>query len=108
MNSALPTGVTETQIQTWKEKHGKIKLLTCKSGEKEISFIIGQPTRDIVDAWTHHYDNDNRVKAREVLENSCVLHGDKSLFLKDINLQNTVLKKVQEMLKDLQTEEKEL
>ncbi|MCE9540627.1 MAG: hypothetical protein K8R85_15620 [Bacteroidetes bacterium] len=105
----LPEGVTETQIQEWKDKHGKVKLITCKRDKgEEAVFIIGQPTRDIMDAWAHAYDNDKRQKAREILENSCVLHGDKTLFVKDINLQTTVLKKVQEMLENLQAEEKEL
>jgi hypothetical protein len=107
--ATLPKGVTEEQIQEWKDKHGKVKLITCKRENGEsVDFIIGQPTRDILDSWAHHHNNDDIVKSRKVLENSCILFGDKALFAKDINLQSTVLKKVQEMLENLQTEEKEL
>lgn len=106
---SLPEGVTESQIKDWKDKHSKVKLISCKRDNGEqAEYIIGQPTRDILDAWVHHINNDNTKKAREVLENSCVLFGDKALFAKDVNLQSTVLKKVQEMLENLQLEEKEL
>jgi len=105
----LPEGVTEANINAWKEKFGKVKIITCKcENGKSVEFIIAQPTREILDAWAHHHNNDNIAKARQVLESNCILHGDKTLFEKDVNLQSTVLKKVQEMLTNLEVEEKEL
>lgn len=107
--SELPKGVTEGQVQEWKDKHGKVKQITFTRDNKETAdFIIGRPTRSIMDAWAHHFNKEDLAKARGVLQNSCILNGDTSLFEKDINLQTSVLKKIQEMLEEVQAEEKEL
>lgn len=105
----LPEGVTESDIQTWKQKLGKIKLISCvrENGQK-VEFIIGQPTREILDCWQTHQENGKYDKAREVLKANCVLHGDKELFKEDVNLETTVLKKVTDLLELLQASEKEL
>jgi hypothetical protein len=107
--SKLPQGVTEAQVQEWKDKHSKVKLISCKreNGE-QVEYIIGQPTRDILDSWSHYMSNDNNKKAREILQTNCILFGEKSLFEKDVNLESTVTKKITEMLETLRTEEKEL
>jgi len=109
MSKILPEGVTQDQVNTWKEKYGKVKVITVKrENGKEVQFVIGQPTREILDSWAHYHNNDQIAKARGVLKGSCILHGDQSLFDKDVNLESTVLKKVQEMLVTLEAEEKEL
>lgn len=105
----LPQGVADLDIQKWKERFGKIKLISCtrENGEEE-QYIVAQPTRDIVDAWMSHHEAGRYDKAREVLSKNCVLHGNTDLFKSDINLESTVLKKVQEMLETLRASEKEL
>lgn len=108
-NKGLPTGVTQEQVNSWKEKHGKVKMITVpRENGESVDYIIGRPDRTIVDMWAHHIDNDNRVKSREVLKKNCILFGDTSLFDKDVNLESTVYKKIQEMLELYRAEEKEL
>lgn len=100
--------VTAEQIESWKKKHQTVKKITVTLKNKtEEEFIIGKPTRSVLDSISS-YTNDNKPhKVREVLENSCVLAGNTDAF-EDPNVMNTVFGKVTEMLEKLQVEEKEL
>lgn len=107
--TTLPEGVTKQQIEDWKKKHVRIKQVVAKRKTGgSVSFIVGQPTREIMDSWLFHFDKGSYPEARAVLTSNCVLHGDVSLLEEDINLQSTILKKIQGMLEDFQTSEKEL
>lgn len=107
--SSLPKGVTQEQVDTWKTIHKKVILITAfRENGEEAQYIIGRPNRTIVDMWAHHYDNGATDKARKVMKENCILFGNQELFATDINLENTVLRKVQEMLEILRVEEKEL
>ena len=101
--------VTPEQIAEWKGKLKVVKKITVPTlGGGKAEFIIGRPTREILDAYGFQLDKDNQKKAREILQNNCILAGDISLFADDVNIENTVMNKVTGLLEKLEVEEEEL
>ncbi len=96
-------------IDAWKAKHKQVKAISAMSELNGlVHFIIGMPTRQMLDSMAQ-YDSDGKVKkSQDVLFNSSILAGDKSLLPGDINLQTTVGVKIGEFVKRLEVLEKEL
>lgn len=112
------TGKTQQQlldenianIDSWKEKHKRVKVITVKSKllKRDVPFIIGKPTTQVLDAVAK-YDHDGKTKkVEEVLIGSCVLAGEVALFNEDLDVKNAVMEKVNELFDKLEVEEKEL
>lgn len=101
--------LSEHPIDEWKEKHKVVKLITVakKDGSKH-QFVIGRPTLSMMDMIGKYVNDQKPHKMREVLRNSCVLAGDKSLIDTDDDIRNTVFERITELFEKLETEEKEL
>lgn len=97
------------EIEAWKETHGTVKAVcfpTKKNGLQ--AFIIGCPTSPVIDAYKAYDHRGDTKKIDNLLINSCVLAGDKTVIDQDINLKNSTLKSIVNLLEDYQAEEKEL
>lgn len=103
--------VSAEKITEWKEKHGVVRQISVikKDGSK-LEFIIGKPTRPILDAYAKYSEENNQSKCREVMQNNCVLAGDDEALNdpKEVDLQNTVFNEISNLFDKLQTEVKEL
>ena len=99
--------VTAEEIEGWKREHKKVQKITVSfEGEKK-QFIIARPTREVVNAM-QKYDRENNIeKQQDILVKNCIKAGDTSL-LKDIDVFNTVIKRVNDLVEDLTTEVEEL
>lgn len=97
-------------IPGWKDKHKQLKAVAffSKVHSKWCPFIVAKPTATVMDAIAKYSSQDKTEKIDEVLRESCVKAGDKSLFESDVDLKSSVFKKITSMLEDLQEEEKEL
>ena len=103
--------VTQEQKQEWKDKHGVVREINVvKKDGKKIPFIIGKPTRPILDAYSKYSEDNNQTKAREVMQNSCVLAGDIDVLNdpKEVDVQNSVFTSISDLFDKLTVEVKEL
>lgn len=99
----------EQNIPAWKEKHKTIKAISVHSQvHGTCHFIIGKPTRAVLDSMTQYEADGKTKKSQEVLFNSCLLAGDKTLLPSDVDLQTAVGNKIVELFQRLEVEEKEL
>jgi hypothetical protein len=96
-------------IPAWKEKHKVVKAISAYSDLNGLChYIIGKPTRSILDAMAQ-YEADGKTKAaQEALFKSCILAGDKTLLPPDVDLQTAIGNKLSELFKRLEVSEKEL
>jgi hypothetical protein len=98
-------------LEAAKEKHATVKKIDVilKDGTKE-PFIIAQPTRTISDMLSKYLNDDNNIKAREVLNANCILAGNMDVVTDPINTvaAETIYSKITELLNKFQVEEKEL
>lgn len=108
MEKKLVSEVTPDDISGFKKHHGVVKQITVKTASGQEQFIIGRPTRNQLDAVAKYSQDGKLNKVRELLQNSCVCAGNIKALENDINLQNTVIDKITEMLEKLEVEEKEL
>ena len=105
----LPEGVTQEQVDAWKKEYKKVKTSTFKTDDgQDVLFILARPTRVILDMWNNAFDKGDRQKARDILKTNCIKFGDKKLLDTDVNLETSVLGKIQGMLEEVQAIEKEL
>ncbi|MCK6649706.1 MAG: hypothetical protein L6Q66_08620, partial [Bacteroidia bacterium] len=94
MSKILPEGVTQDQVNTWKEKYGKVKVITVKrENGKEVQFVIGQPTREILDSWAHYHNNDQIAKARGVLKAAVSFMATSRFLIRTLILKALCLRK---------------
>ena len=101
--------VTPEQLKAWKDEFKEVKKITVTTkGGKKIPFILGRPTRDILDIYALKIEKDENKAARGVLQVNCILAGDTTLFAEDVNLESTVMKKITGMLGALDAVEEEL
>lgn len=95
--------------EAWKDKHKTVKAISVHSDLNGlVHFIIGKPTRSILDSMAQYESDGKTKKSQEVLFNSCILAGDNSLLPGDVDLQTAVGNKLTELFKRLEVEEKEL
>ena len=77
----LPEGITEEQINAWKERYGAEKVKAASlpmddNGEKFLDVIVRAPGRKELSEFEKWVDR-NPDKAKEILVNSCLLtHKD--------------------------------
>lgn len=101
--------VTPEMIAEWKKQLKVIKKIKVKTTSGSVvEFIIGRPTRDVLDIWVSKLDKEDNTGAREVLKTNCILAGDASIFAEDVNVESTVMKRITGMLQECEVEEEEL
>lgn len=81
----LPGNVTKSQVDTWKEEHKEVHLITIKKDEegKECAYIyVKKPDRQTLAAAMKFMTSDI-VKFQEILFNNCLLGGDSEVKTRD-------------------------
>ncbi len=100
--------VTPEQIKGWKDKHKQVIKISIPVGTGKVQFMLGRPTRSVLDNWVAKLEKDDAKGARDVLKANCILAGDTSIFDDDVNVESTVMKNITKMCKTIEVEEEEL
>lgn len=75
----LPEGVTQDQVDAWKQKHGKDNLRLIKLSRDEgrtdtVTVVARVPDRTVVAEYLRYADS-NITKANSILIENCLLTG---------------------------------
>lgn len=84
-NKQLAGGVTQTQVDTWKQKYGKVYKLTIPSQtnpDEKLTAYARKPDKNVLAAAAPHMQSDP-IKAGDILRNNCYLAGDSELLKND-------------------------
>lgn len=74
----LPGGITTTQLNQWKAKHGAVSQVKVPLNDEETEYVycyFKKPTLDIIGAAAKFAETDP-VKSGNILFESCYLGGD--------------------------------
>jgi hypothetical protein len=92
-------GLTQKEINTLKNKHGKITLVTIEGdeGQEELHFWFKQPDRNILAAAVKIGERD-QMKGTEVFIENCLVKGPKK-ELQDVEVFMAVAPQVEALIK---------
>lgn len=84
-NKELPGGITTTQLQAWKAKHGKVLAIEVDVDDEGKDVAVGyfkRPDLPIIALATR--EQSDTIKSNKILYTNCWLGGDERLLNDDI------------------------
>lgn len=76
-DTKLPGGITQAQLDAWKEKHGGVNVVKVHLSEAEsVTGYFKKPTRDVIANCVNMATEGNVYEAREFLANNTFIGGD--------------------------------
>lgn len=75
----LPEGVTQQDVNNWKDKYDDVRLLRLPKDERigsenSLTVVARNPDRDILSEYLKHSDKNPKL-ANEILVKNCLLSG---------------------------------
>lgn len=93
------SAITDTQIQDWKAKYGKLSQITVGEGDDETNFIVKQPNRMVMDVIADKNEKGDVAGGNNVIIANCVLGGDLEQMESDGGIYSSLLEQIVSLIK---------